>query len=228
MKKLTIPSNLTAMAYESIREYILEGKLEDNTRLTEEHMATQLGISKSPVREALNRLEAEGLLRIEPRRGAYLRTLSAKEVDDLYDLREPLEVHAVNTARLTPELMETLRNHLATMRAMLAANDKVRYIQADVDFHDAIARATGNDRLVGVLASVQNHIRLTRRKTYDLSSTNAVAFHEKIVRALEAGDKDAAQQFMSAHISEVRFKLIAFLAGQRNSAAHEADQHEAD
>jgi len=69
MKKLAIPNNLTTMAYNSIKEYIVNGRLDDNSRLTEEFLSTQLGISKSPIREALNRLEAEGLIRIEPRKG---------------------------------------------------------------------------------------------------------------------------------------------------------------
>ena len=75
MKKLKIPSNLTKLAYDSIKEYILDGRLDENSRLTEEFLSTQLGISKSPIREALNRLETEGLIRIEPRKGAYLRRL---------------------------------------------------------------------------------------------------------------------------------------------------------
>src|SRR5690349_16822452 len=104
MKKLKIPSNLTTLAYNSIKEYILDGRLDDDSRLTEEFLSTQLGISKSPIREALNRLEAEGLIRIEPRKGAYLRRLSVEEVGELYDLREALETHAVRTAKLTPAL----------------------------------------------------------------------------------------------------------------------------
>src|ERR1035438_1070987 len=97
MRKLKIPTNLTALAYKSIKEYILEGGLDQEYRLTEEFLSTQLGISKSPIREALNRLEAEGLIRIEARRGAYLRSFTNKEVNDLYDVREALEVHAVRT-----------------------------------------------------------------------------------------------------------------------------------
>ena len=70
MRKLRIPGNLTSLAYRSIEEYILEGCLEENRRLTEEFLSRQLGISKSPIRETMNRLEAEVLIRIESRRGA--------------------------------------------------------------------------------------------------------------------------------------------------------------
>src|SRR5215467_1470198 len=102
MRKLKIPTNLTALAYRSIKDYILEGRLDEDSRLTEEFLSSQLGISKSPIREALNRLEAEGLIRIEARRGAYLRSFTNKEIDDLYDVREALEAHAVSTATFAP------------------------------------------------------------------------------------------------------------------------------
>src|SRR5215469_15595529 len=123
MRRLKIPSNLTALAYKHIKEYILEGRLDGDSRLTEEFLAGQLGISKSPIREALNRLEAEGLIQIEPRKGAYLRRLSATEVTQLYDLREALEVHAVRNAKLTEPLLNELRQSLKRQRALLKAND---------------------------------------------------------------------------------------------------------
>src|SRR5215469_18757370 len=105
MRKLKIPTNLTSLAYRSIKDYILEGRLDEESRLTEEFLSGQLGISKSPIREALNRLEAEGLVRIEARRGAYLRKFTVKEVDDLYGLREALELHALRLGKFPPALL---------------------------------------------------------------------------------------------------------------------------
>jgi len=102
MIKLAKIPNLTELTYRSIKQSVLNGTLGELSRLTEESLATQLGISKSPVREALNRLEAEGLVRIEARRGAYVRQFSAKEIKDLYELRELLEVHAIDSVTITP------------------------------------------------------------------------------------------------------------------------------
>ncbi len=99
MKKLTNIPNLTELTYRSIKAQLLDGTLREGMRLTEELLATQLGISKSPVREALNRLEAEGLVCIEARRGAYVREFSPKEISDLYDLREVLEMHSIAAAK---------------------------------------------------------------------------------------------------------------------------------
>src|SRR5436190_22084868 len=112
MRKLKIPTNLTSLAYKSIKEYILEGRLDEDSRLTEEFLSGQLGISKSPIREALNRLESEGLIRIEPRRGAYLRSYTAEEGNELYDFREALEVHVIRRAKVTSGLLNALRNSI--------------------------------------------------------------------------------------------------------------------
>src|SRR3984885_7767943 len=184
MRKLKIPTNLTSLAYKSIKEYILEGRLDEESRLTEEFLSGQLGISKSPIREALNRLEAEGLIRIEARRGAYLRSFSNKEVDELYDVREALEVHAVRTGVFPPALMKELRASVKRLRGYLKANERTKYIDEDVSFHAAIARATGNARLCDVLENIQNQIWLFRRKTYNLSSSAAPDAHDALLDAL--------------------------------------------
>ncbi len=211
MKKLRIPSNLTTLAYNSIKEYILDGKLDENSRLTEEFLSTQLGISKSPIREALNRLETEGLIRIEPRKGAYLRRLSLEEVADLYDLREALETHVVRTAKLTPVLMTELQQSLKRQRAFLKANDRAHYIEEDVHFHAALAQATGNTHLCAVLENIQNQIWLSRRNTYDLSSSTAPDYHGAIVEALEQNHNEKAEAAMRDHIQNVKQRLLEFL-----------------
>ncbi len=212
-----IRANLTALAYNSIKEYILDGRLDENSRLTEEFLADRLGISKSPIREALNRLEAEGLIRIEARRGAYLRRFSMKEIDELYDLREALEVHAVRTATVTPVLLAELKESTRRLRKYLKANDKAHYIEEDVRFHAMIAKATGSDLLAKELESLQHRIWLFRRNTYELSSSSAADHHEAIVNALEV-DRDAAQRAMSEHIGHVRRRLIEFLSTQESEA----------
>ena len=218
MKKIEIPSNLTTLAYNSIREYILQGRLDESSRLTEDFLSEQLGISKSPVREALNRLEAEGLIRIEPRKGAYLRKLSMVEIKELYDTREALEAHVVRTAVVTAALLAELRKSLSRQRALLQANDKARYIEEDVRFHALLAQATGNGFLCSVLSNIQNQIWLSRRKTYDLSSTTAPDCHEAIIKALEEGSADRAERAMREHIRNVVSRLLQFLENSQPAA----------
>lgn len=216
MKKLKIPSNLTALAYKSIKEYILEGRLDEDSRLTEEYLSGQLGISKSPIREALNRLEAEGLVRIEARRGAYLRSFSVKEVADLYDLREALETHVVRTGDFSPTMLKELQHSVERLRGYLKSNERSKYIDEDMAFHAMLAAATGNTRLCEVLQNLQNQIWLFRRKTYDITSSCAADSHEMIVDALIAGDRARAEGVMRTHISDVRMKLVDFLVRQKH------------
>lgn len=216
MKRLKIRPNLTVLAYQSIKDYILEGRLDEDTRLTEESLSGRLGISKSPIREALNRLEAEGLIRIEARHGAYLRSFSIKEVADLYDLREALETHAIRTGELSSNLLKELHRSAKRQREYLKQNEKSKYIDEDMNFHAALAGSTGNKMLCDVLENLRNQIWLLRRKTYDLSSSTASDFHEMIVNALESGDRMRAERTMSDHISDVRKKLVDFLVRQEH------------
>ena len=204
--------NLTALAYTSIKRYILEGDLDEDARLTEEFLSSQLGISKSPVREALNSLHAEGLIRIEPRRGAFLRRFSAKEVKDLYSLREELEAYAVGIADLTPQLIEALRESIERTRLLIEAGNKIGHIEEDTYFHQTIARAGGNSELCRVLANIQNQIWLCRCKSYNLSASTAVQAHLKILEAFQRNDRAAAQSHMRMHIALVRERLLEFVA----------------
>src|ERR1700730_18318579 len=198
IRRLTAPQNLTTLAYDSIKRHILEGKLDEDTRLTEEFLSNRLGISKSPVREALNSLQTEGLILIEPRRGARLRQFSVKEVKNLYDLRETLEVFAVSRAQVTPMLLAELAKSVERTRKFVKADDKTKHIEEDTRFHAAIASATGNDELC-------------RCKTYNLSSSSASDAHLTILKALEANDRKGAQTAMRNHIDHVRTRLVDFL-----------------
>jgi len=215
MKKLKIPSDLTTLAYNSIKQYILEGRLDKDSRLTEALLSSQLGISRSPVREALNSLATEGLITIEPRRGASLRRFSVKQMSDLYELREVLEVFAVQTAEITPKLLNTLTKSVERVRELLDGKKQLEYIEEDTHFHASIAEATGNQSLIAVLENIQNQLWLCRRETYNLSSKTAYEAHNAIAQALKEGDRRAAKAAMGNHISYVRRQLLDFVASQQ-------------
>ncbi len=154
MLKIPKYPNLTELAYLHIKQYILEGSFSEGTKLTEDALAAQLGISKSPVREALNRLESEGLVSIEPRRGAYVRWFSIQEACDLYALRELLEVHAVGLAKITPSLLKDLAESIDRIKADLDERNTIAYIEEDIRFHNLIAAATGSKELYRILEKV--------------------------------------------------------------------------
>jgi DNA-binding GntR family transcriptional regulator len=209
MIKLAKIPNLTELTYRSIKQNVLNGTLGELSRLTEESLATQLGISKSPVREALNRLEAEGLVRIEARRGAYVRQFSAREIRDLYELREVLEVHAIEAATITPKLLTDLSTSINRTKKFLKNGNKLEHIEEDMRFHNLITAATGNQELCRVLENVQQKTLLCRSKSYELSATTAPVAHAKIYQALKKDSKREARLAMRDHIVFVRERLLA-------------------
>lgn len=208
MNKLTKIPNLTELTYKSIKQHVLEGHENDHVRLTEDSIAKQLGISKSPVREALNRLESEGLVCIEARRGAYIRRFSMKETEDLYNLREVLEEYAICQARVTPRLLGELSKSIQQSQKYLESGDKSKYITEDMRFHGLLASATSNEELCRVLENLQMKGLLCRYRTYNLSAVASPAAHMKIYEALEANRRQDAQDAMREHIAFVRNCLL--------------------
>lgn len=217
MKKLTNTPNLTELTYRSIKEQLLIGTLREGTRLTEEQLANQLGISKSPVREALNRLEAEGLICIESRRGAYVREFSMKEVRDLYDLRELLELHSIAAAEITADLLSNLADSVERTKRFLASGDKAKHVEEDLRFHAIIAGATGNAEFLRVFENIQQKSLLCRYKTYHLSGGTAPVSHGKIYHALHEHDRPAAMLAMQQHVRYVRDCLLESLEANDSS-----------
>lgn len=214
MLKIPKYPNLTELAYLHVKKYILEGSLEEGAKLTEETLATQLGISKSPVREALNRLESEGLVSIESRRGAFVRRFSLKEASDLYALRELLEVHSVGLAKVTPQFLNDLAKSIERTSNNLHEGNMMAHVEEDIRFHNLIAAATANGELCRVIENINQKSILCRSKTYRLSASTAPDSHRRIYLALENGEREKAQQAMREHIVFVRDALLRFLEAE--------------
>jgi DNA-binding GntR family transcriptional regulator len=208
INKIVRTPNLTELTYRSIKRTVLLGGVDRSFRLTEEYLASHLGISKSPVREALNRLEAEGLIRIVARRGAYVRQFSAKEIRDLYDLRAVLEDHSMATAVITPALLAELAASIARTENILAEGDRLKHIEEDIRFHYMITEATGNDELGRVFDNVQQKSVLCRMVSYELSASRSPAAHKRIYQAMLRGDRQRARKAMREHILYVRDRLL--------------------
>ncbi len=221
MLKLNKNPNLTEQAYLSVKQKLLDGSFPEGSKLTEEYLSSAMGISKSPVREALMRLETEGLISIEARRGAYVRKFSAKEVRDLYDVRALLEVHAVSIARITSGLLELMAASIERTRNNLEAGDKLRHIEEDIYFHGLIAGSTGNAEFGRVLGNIQQKSLLCRMATFYLSATAAPASHQKIYLAMRDGNRERAQGEMHDHILFVRDSLLRSM--EPETAASEAE-----
>lgn len=226
MFKIPKYPNLTELAYLHIKQHILEGSLGEGSKLTEDALAAQLGISKSPVREALNRLESEGLVSIEPRRGAYVRRFSLQEACDLYSLREVLEVHAVGLAKITPSFLSNLAESIERIKGDLEDRNPLAYVEEDIRFHNLIAEATGNRELCRILENIGQKSVLCRSKTYRLAaSSTSPDCHERIYQALKDGHRGLAKQAMREHICSFRDALLRSLEeqGSIGASSEEAD-----
>jgi DNA-binding GntR family transcriptional regulator len=221
MLKLPKYPNLTELAYQHIKRSILEGSLIEGSRLTEDNLAAQLGISKSPVREALNRLESDGLLTIEPRRGAYVRSFTLQEACELYELREVLEVHAVGLARITPEFLNALAESIERIKRDLADRNTIAYVEEDIRFHNLIAAASGNRELRRTLENISQKTALFRSRTYRLVAAASPDCHDKIYEAFRDGDRELAQQAMRDHILFFRDTLLRALEAEDGRATSE-------
>jgi DNA-binding GntR family transcriptional regulator len=225
MLKIPKYPNLTELAYLQVKQYILDGSLSEGSRLTEELLASQLGISKSPVREALNRLESDGLVSIEPRRGTYVRKFSLKEACDLYSLRELLEVHAVGLAEITPSFLAELADSIDRIKRDLDEGNLMAYVEEDIHFHRLIAASTANTELCRILENISQKSILCRSKTYRLSAATSRDCHDKIYEAFKAGDHELAKQAMRDHILFFRDSFLRSLQATESSnvSAEEAD-----
>jgi DNA-binding GntR family transcriptional regulator len=226
MLKIPKYPNLTELTYFHIKQHILDGSLEEGARLTEDTLAAQLGISKSPVREALNRLESDGLISIESRRGAYVRKFSHKEARDLYELRELLEVHAVGLAKITPSFLAELAESIVRIKRNLDEGNRMAYVEEDIRFHNLIAAATANNELCRILENINQKSVLCRSKTYRLSAATSRDCHDKIYQALQERNRELARQAMRDHILFFRDALLHSFEAEQSSAtaAEEANQ----
>jgi DNA-binding GntR family transcriptional regulator len=223
LRKLRKPPNLTELTYLSIKKSVLTGSVEPSFRLTEEHIASQLGISKSPVREALNRLEAEGLIRIEPRRGAFVKDFSAKEITDLYNLRVVLELHSIHSAEISPLLLQNLNDSIERTETILKRGDRLAHIEEDQLFHRLIAEATGNEELCRIFENIQQKTLLCRYKSYELSATTSPVAHKQIYQALAYPDRAMAKMAMENHIVFVRDRLVSAIENKTPAVADPAE-----
>ncbi len=210
-EQLALTPSLTDQAHQHIKRYILSEEMARGERLTEEFFSRLLGISKSPVREAMNSLQREGLLRIEPRRGAFVPTFSAREIEDLYNVRELLEVYATGQTMVTDGFITELRESVQRTEESLRSGNKEAHIEEDIAFHAGIVRATGNVELGRVQANIQDKLWLCRCQTYQLTSPDTPRSHSAITEALAAGDREAAIEATRGHI---RFVSRALQAAQ--------------
>jgi DNA-binding GntR family transcriptional regulator len=222
---LSASTTLADQAYETIRRQILTMELPPGTRLKDSDLTEALGISNTPVREALRRLEKAELVETLPRHGTFVKRLSAREVQGLYEVRETLEILAVRlaAARAGDDLLRQIEE-LALLHAEAVQRDDVdEYLGYDRRFHDLIAQAADNPVLASMLSSLADRIHIVRRM--DLGRRQDVVSgqqHLEVASALRRHDGERAIEAMEAHIREHKGRVLELLSHARE----ETEDHE--
>lgn len=218
MAEIAAPSgveNLTLWqrVYNHLRTEILEDRLEPGAELIETVLAEQLGVSRGPLREAISRLAAEGLVTVSPRRGAVVRSLSKAEFLELYQVREALERMAVQLAvpRLTEEQFEELGALNETMEAHAAQNEVEAFFEANIAFHSRLLEASDNGKLQELYRQLLDQLGRYRLRSLTLRGNlqRSVSEHKAILRAAKRGDAERAAQLMAEHIRVPQRRAMA-------------------
>lgn len=212
-------------AADLIRRAILDGTLRPGQRLTEEGLAGDLQISRTPVREALLVLQAEGLIESAPYQGSTVRAYAIEDLDDIYQLRAVLEGHAARRAaqRITDDHVATLRESCARLVSLGDATDEnvARIVEENLFFHTKILEIAGSSRLADMVRKV---IELPLvYKSYHWYSPNQKRMsehaHEQLTQVLATGDADRAELIMRAHVYDGRDVLIAHMKSIAEAAS---------
>lgn len=195
---------LCERVYRYLRQQILEEQLPPGTELSEAALSRGLAVSRGPIREAMGRLAAEGLVTVRPRRGAEVRSLTPQELVDAYQVREALEVMAVRLA--VPGITEsdlTRLDELVDTMAECARKDRVaEFFAANVAFHELFCQLSGNTKLQEVHHRLEGEISRFQVRTLALrgSLESSVSEHRAILAAVRLGDVDEACELTAAHI----------------------------
>ena len=188
----------------TLRSAILRGDLKPGERLMEIHLAKQLGVSRTPVREAIRLLEIEGLAVTVPRRGAHVAKMTEKDLFDVLEIRDALDELAVKDAclRMTDSDLKELSEALSNFKKSCSTGDVRVIAQADEDFHSVIYKSTKNPKLVAIVENLKEQMYRFRyeylRGIEDFS--NLIAEHEAIMKDLSERNETAVKEEMHLHL----------------------------
>ncbi|QHA09766.1 FCD domain-containing protein [Streptomyces broussonetiae] len=191
--------------YTHVKQGVLDRRYQGGTLLTEGELAEAVGVSRTPVREALLRLEVEGLIRLYPKKGALVLPVSAQEIADVVETRQLVEEHAARKAvPAPPGLLERLAELLEQQKTQAAAGDLAAAAVTDRTFHAEIVRSGGNEilsRLYDQLRDRQLRMGVAVMHSHPDRIAKTLAEHEEILDALRAGDAEAAVEVVHRHVT---------------------------
>ena len=203
---------LRDVVFNTLRQAILKGELKPGERLMEIALAERLGVSRTPIREAMRKLEQEGLVVMIPRRGAQVANITEKDLNDVLEVRITLENMAIEKActNMTEEDVQELEKVARDFERSTAEGDLVKMAEADVNFHETIYRAADKKRLMQVLNNLREQIYRYRVEYLkeDEARNRLVKEHEKITQAIKARDVKKAQELSLEPLENQRMGII--------------------
>lgn len=203
---------LREIVFEALREVILNGQLKPGERLMEVQLAEEMGVSRTPVREAIRKLELEGFVVMIPRKGAYVSDLSTKDIADVFEIRSALETLAAVLAcdRITNEELEELERILIKVADCVAANDLEKLVEADTQFHDVLYKASRNSRLVQIISNLRENIQRFRAISMGTPGRMRETFeeHKQLVEAITERNAELARRIAQEHIDNAENRMM--------------------
>ena len=203
--------SLRGQVFQAIREDILKGRYKENDELREATLGKELGVSRTPVREALRQLELEGLVKIIPNRGAFVTGISEKDVCDIYMIRSVLEGLCVQMAaeHMTKERIDELEEVLVLAEYYLEKGNMEQLTELDGKFHQILYRASESRILDHVLSDFHKYVQLARRNSVKTESRaqKSLEEHGEILEALKENDAEKAERLANTHILNVMKNL---------------------
>ncbi|HEY8486391.1 MAG TPA: GntR family transcriptional regulator [Limnochordales bacterium] len=214
---------LRELVFEALREAIINGTLKPGERLMEAQLADELGVSRTPVREAIRKLEHDGFVVMIPRKGAYVADISLKDVAEIFDVRRALEALAAQLAaeRATEEDLERAERVLVEYGECIDRQDIQRLIEVDTRFHEVIYQMAGNARLQQMLNLLREQVQRFRTMTlsHGPRMRQALEEHRRIVEAIASRDGERAARLAQEHIESAENALMELIA-QGQSVQH--------
>lgn len=203
---------LREMVYEELKMQILTGAIIPGTRMMEVELAKEIGVSRTPIREAIRKLEKEGLVTIEPRRGAYASQISTEDMVDILEVRQNMEGLAAFFAasRMKPEQMTELKEVSKLYNEAVKGGNMEDMIKHDTRFHRIIVESCNNKILVKMIEQLQELVLRFRYIYYDdfKRAENMPDEHYEILHAIETGDAEAARHAADIHIDRLKELVI--------------------
>lgn len=196
--------SLSSRVFHTIREQILSGQYTTDEELKEKTIVEELGVSRTPVREALRQLELEGLVTIIPNKGAYVVGISRKDIRDIYEIRSRLEGLCARWAvrDITKEQLDELEENIYLSDFHSAKGNTEQVVELDNKFHEILYNASGSKELRHVLLDFHHYVQRVRKITLAVPARAAGSNeeHRKIVEALKLHDADEAERLANEHM----------------------------